>query len=157
MNDSNLYAALNPRVVMVSVAYQGMVEHPEQGRIRAGKPKWYTYKALEEQGIKEGDKVVVDSRGDLVVGEVKVVERGAKLYPNIKYKWVIQRVDTSTHDAIVKREQEFDQALVQMEREKKREALRVELEQRLGSDRVAQLTADFGPGWESPAVGTDSK
>lgn len=150
MNDSNLYAALNPNVVMVGVRYlgqPGFANHPEQGRVevKAKSNGPYTYKALVEQGIKVGDHVVVDSRGTLCVAVVEYVEHGRKLDPGIKYKWVVQAIDYTLHNKAVESEKKFTEAVVEMEREKKRESLRLELESRLGADRVKELTADFTP------------
>lgn len=72
--------------------------------------KTYTYKALNSLGLAEGDWVVVMSPvNQPVTVYVEEVSEFADLnFSEVhNYKWVIQKVDTSTYDNIIGREMEL--------------------------------------------------
>lgn len=135
MKDANLFAALNKNVIAVEVELQ------KDGKL-------YTYKALREWNIKEGDSllVVVTSNNvpETKVVTAKVVHPDAACLGDIKYKWIIQKIDTAAYHDIIEKEKNFEQALLTIERDRKRDELRDELVKRLGTNASAQLASATG-------------
>lgn len=106
-----------------------------------GTQRLYTYKALLEDKVKEGDYVVVDTpSAGLQLCEVHHVDR----VPNIDvdadfdYKWIVQKVDRSKYDERIEREEQFHLAMQEVEREKKRAELRQHFLADIGEDSVAK-------------------
>jgi len=66
----------------------------------ASQKRAFTYKTLED--FKEGDYAVVATERGFTVVRVVSVHPEPKINPKIadKYKWVVQRVDTSLYDKI---------------------------------------------------------
>jgi hypothetical protein len=100
-----------------------MVNHWADGASAQG----YTYKAPLAWNVVAGDKVIVDSpRGaGLTIATVLSVD----VLPNIDvdadfdYKWLVQKVDLTEHEALVERERAFGETMLEVERTKQRESL----------------------------------
>jgi hypothetical protein len=97
------------------------------GTIREGSRK-YTYKTTD-LNLKVDDLVLVKTGNDLKV--VKVMEVHATpqidIDSSIHYTWIIQKIDTTHYDSLLKKEDEFAESLQAIEKEK----------------RKAQMVADF--------------
>jgi hypothetical protein len=79
--------------------------------------KSYTYKVPKHWGVKVHDALVVESNG-LQVVQVVGVDKQADIDPDadFAYKWAVQKVDRSGHEAQLKREQLFLEQLADVER-----------------------------------------
>lgn len=103
----------------------------------------YTFKAHFECMI--GDQILVHgSDGNIVIVECVRVDAEPQLNfeSDIEYKWAIGRVDTSTYDAVVKREAEMINGLRHMERARQRQELLQQLEATLPADGEARKIFD---------------
>lgn len=101
--------------------------------------KVYTYKALLADNIAVGDKVVLQSvyaPFNYAVGNVDRVDETPQIDTNAPYdyKWIIQRVDTTRHDALVSVEQRFIATVQELERKRIQQAA------------VAEFSASFPEG-----------
>jgi hypothetical protein len=132
--DANLFAEWHPETVLVGISLP-------QNYAAGGTTKDYHYKALRSQNIAVGDRIVVDTSGKLCVQTVTKVTDAVNMPAHIKYKWVIQRVDTTVHDDIVERERKFNEQLLAMERATKKEQVRAQIEAKVGAEGLAKLTA----------------
>lgn len=86
----------------------------------------YTYKALLKDNLKPDDMVLVDTPSSgLCVVKVLVVDEEPKIDLNSKfpYKWIVQKVDMSTYNAIQEQEEMFRRRLVEIERNKQKKAV----------------------------------
>lgn len=83
--------------------------------------KQYSYKALRSQGIAIGDQVIVDSpSGEPKVLTVKGIEEFPEFDPNIKYKWIIQRLDRTQYEVLITNETELTKRVKSLLRENTR-------------------------------------
>lgn len=148
MKDANLFAAMNPNVIAVGVTFPSTT-------------KVYHYKAPLSLNLQVGDKVLVNVGSD-EAPEYKVVPV-AEVMPDAttlgerEYKWIVQKVDTTEHDRLVAQEKNFGQAVLVMERSKKREEIKTELAARLGADTVSMLTQSFASPDPAPAMDEGAK
>ena len=97
-----------------------------RARNRNNRVQEYTYKALESDNIQVGDFVVVDSpsNGFTIVQVVRVdAKPRIELNAPFSYKWIVQKVDRTRYEELLKQEQQFNDALVEVERVKQREAV----------------------------------
>jgi hypothetical protein len=112
----------------------------------------YTYKVPKTWGIKEGDLLVVPTRG--TVGFANVVKVDAEpeidVDADFTYKWAIQRVDFEYHNELVANEKKFADTLQEVERVKQRESLLESFRSSLPEGSAArqlfeQTTASLAP------------
>lgn len=83
--------------------------------------KIYSYKALRSQNIAIGDQVIVDTpSGEPKVVTVKSVEEFPEFDPNIKYKWIIQRLDRTKYEELITNETELTHRVKSLLRENTR-------------------------------------
>lgn len=97
-----------------------------RARNRNNRVKSYTYKVLEKDNVKVGDMVVVDSPSDgLCIVQVVGVDAKPRIELDapFSYKWIVQKVDRSVYDDLLRQEERFREALVEVERVKQREAV----------------------------------
>lgn len=86
----------------------------------------YIYKAAIADNLKEGDHVVVETASaGLTVDKVMEVHTAPQIDvdADFDYKWIVQKVDRTEYDARVKRESDFAQMMLEVERTRQREAL----------------------------------
>lgn len=85
----------------------------------------YTYKTLD-QTLRPGDYVVVptDSRHKMTVIRVEEVDVDVDFDSSLEIKWVISRVDTDAHSAILTEETKWIEALKKSEKRHKREEIK---------------------------------
>lgn len=85
----------------------------------------YTYKVWNDIELEAGDLILVNAAGTLKVATVIEVHATPKIDVNssIDYKWIIQKVDTHRHDVATIQDEEFLQALLEVERVKMREQM----------------------------------
>ena len=91
-----------------------------------GGDKEYTYKALESEGVQVGDEVIIDSprEGMKIVMVTRVDSKPQiDLSSPFPYKWIVQKVCRARYDDLLRQEQEFKDALVEVERVRQREVL----------------------------------
>ena len=94
--------------------------------------KEYTYKARFDQLVSAGDQVIVDSPyGGMKVVIVTDVDDFANIDfdATYTYKWIVQKVDTSTYEDNLASEIEAGKAIRQLRNNAKRFAVREELNQ----------------------------
>lgn len=96
--------------------------------------KAYTFKATASMNLAVGDTCVVEAPN----GEFKLVTITAihetpqiDLEADFAYKWLVQKVDTTGYEANKKREQEFTDTLVALEKEKQRQQVLEDMQQHL--------------------------
>lgn len=83
--------------------------------------KIYAYKALKSQNIAIGDQVIVDTpRGEPKVVIVRAVDEFPEFDPNIKYKWIIQRLDRTQYEVLLTNETELTKRVKSLLRENTR-------------------------------------
>lgn len=118
-------------VVFSSKPGYGVPQPPDYGR-RPVEQKTYTYKARLEDNIQVDDTVVVESPTDGFVC-VKVVAVDAvpdiDLDADFEYKWIVQKVDTTIYEKMNEKEKEFQLAMQEVERQKKRDELQKQFEE----------------------------
>lgn len=107
--------------------------------------KGYTYKALVEDNIQPGDTVIVESPQEgLVLVTVMSVDATPKidLSAAFPYKWIVQKVNRARYDELLRQEDEFKEALVEVEREKQRETVLRDFQERLPEGSKARQMFD---------------
>lgn len=130
INHNHILSLLQTGFTTITVSFDIDLTYEEdlvqRARNRNKKEKGYTYKALISDNIKVGDLVVVDSPSN---GLVIVTVTGVDLHPRIDlsapfpYKWIVQKIDRARYDDLLHQEQEFNDALVEVERVKQRESV----------------------------------
>lgn len=118
MNINKLIKALQADLVAVYVKFEGTNRR-------------YAYKAHPDMGVKEGDKVIVDtpSSGLKIVDVLEV----KKEMPQIStLKWVVQKVNTADYEARVSAEESVREKLQAMAEAKEQELLLEQAKQELG-------------------------
>ena len=88
--------------------------------------KTYTFKVLLTDNIKVDDYVVVFTTRGLKTGLVTQVDNTPKidLDADYDYKWIVQKLDIAPYMETLQKEADFNLALVEIERQKKREEFR---------------------------------
>lgn len=104
-------------------------------------PKQYTYKALREWGLKEGDKAIVCVSGRFKVVDILEVTE-PKPDESVVYKWIVQKLDTSAYDNIVEREKQFEDMVKVLKEKNHRKAYLDELHRQVGTENL-QAIIDF--------------
>lgn len=106
----------------------------------------YTYKTVDMHEV--GDKVVVDARGKLKVVEVVEVDTSFPSNQSVKYKWVVSKVDTTTHDNCVKVEEDIQDKLNNAAAERLKKDLLTQVTDLVGVDGVKALEVAVKEGLE---------
>lgn len=102
----------------------------------------YTYKAMIDECIIDGDAVVVNSpsKGLTVVTVTEVhATPQIDINSNFVYQWIVQKVDTTKYKKRKELEDRLAESLLQMERQKQREALAAEVRAAIGEDTMKQI------------------
>lgn len=131
----NEFVHLNEDVVFVEVYF------PDTRREVPSYGKTYSYKALKKWSIEEGDKVIVAVNGYFKIVEVVSVSDPAPK-DNIKYKWIVQKLDTSAYDNIVRKEADFEELVETLKKRNHRKAYLDELHRQVGTENL-QAIIDF--------------
>lgn len=127
MNQSNprmLYALLMDGVITVKVKFSGTPH------------KLYTYKALADWNLQPGDLVMVDSpTNGIVAVEVDEVDSFLDVADGQHngYKWLIQKVDLTSYNDRLAREQKFAVEVQKLNRRKQALQLLKDIESEYGS------------------------
>lgn len=106
----------------------------------------YDYKVMESDNIKVGDFVIVDSpHSGLTVAMVSRVDAKPRidLDAPFAYKWIVQKVDRTRYDEVLKQEEDFKEALVEVERAKQRESVIKDFQERLPENSEARKLFDI--------------
>ena len=124
----------------------------QEARIPDGRRTW-TYLIKKDSGIVEGDFVVVVTPSGFKVVKVVQVDAIAKIDydADFTYKWIIQKVDTTAYEAIIKSEEAFEETMNEVERLKQRDALLASFKEYLPQDGEARRlfeTATSGDAFE---------
>lgn len=110
----------------------------------AGNNNFYTYKALSSENILAGDSVVVLTPKDdykvATVNEVKTSDFIDLSVP-FDYKWIIQKVDTTSYKAIKEREAKLRSVLAGAQLRKQREELLAIYKEELGDSLLSKIKA----------------
>lgn len=87
-------------------------------------PRLYTYKVHKSTALAVGDLVVVPGH-PFTIARVMVVHETAQIDPDFsgKYVWIVQKIDTTTYDACLAREEAFELHRRKVETENARRAL----------------------------------
>ena len=104
----------------------------------------YTYKVGNNLGLKVGDEVVVDARGESKVVTVKRVDLAPKIDLNAtyEYKWVIQKVEKEAYAERLKVEEEVKETLIAVEAEHQRTKLIEKMKAHLPEESQARKMFD---------------
>lgn len=133
INHNHILSLLQTGFTTVNVTFETEdvvdVQQPDRAfpnRTRSRRVKEYTYKALLTDDIKAGDYVVVESpQSGLVIVQVTSVDAKPRIDLEVpfSYKWIVQKIDTARYQELLRQEQEFKDALLEVERVKQREAV----------------------------------
>lgn len=138
--NKNMFALMNNDAVLVIVH---MYDNKGSGNYQKTTTKELTYKALKQQNITVGDRIVVQMGERVYVKTVRDIRPVSELQDDgIEYKWVIAKVDASLYHQVVEKERQFNAKVLQMQRERDAEQLRKDIALRLGEDN-AKLLADL--------------
>lgn len=143
MNQKHLLSLLQNDFTTVDVVFESSMQD-SFGRA-VSQSKTYTYKANLKDDIQEGDKVVVDSPSKgLCVVTVVSVDKTPRIDVNapFDYKWIIQKVDTSRYDEMLKKEGQFLEAMAEVERAHQRQLLLEKFQAHLPEGSEARLLFD---------------
>ena len=98
---------------------------PEDSRPPEPQVQTYSYKVPKDMKLEVGDIVVVPSRDHIAFARVEVVDTMPSLdfSSGDVYKWVIQRVDFTAYNELIKAEAEFSRRMVEVQRMKKQQEM----------------------------------
>ncbi len=124
MKSRHLLALLQTGFTTIQVEFvEGEVKlNTEQRYIK----KQYTYKArLDDNLVVDDYAVVMSPTRGLALVQVKQVDKVPKIDVDAPwtYKWIVQKVDLASYNAILAQEQQFEEAMLEVERTQQREAL----------------------------------
>lgn len=121
-----------------SSPFQPMPAPPMPGTQQAARV--YTYKVELSDNIEVGNVVAVKVGGDVVLAKVVEVHDLPQidLDADFDYRWIVQKIDFTHYDEVAKREAEFNQAMVEVERVKQREKVKRDMEELLGDSPMAK-------------------
>lgn len=117
----------------------------DRARNRNRREKEYDYKALESDNIQVGDLVVVDSpHNGLTIVQVTRVDKKPRidLDAPFPYRWIVQKIDRTHYDEVIKQEEDFKEALVEVERVQQREKVIRDFSEHLPADSEARKLFD---------------
>lgn len=103
--------------------------------------KSYTYKTMDTYEV--GDYAVVHAQGDYKIVEVVAVHKVPQIDvdSNIKYAWVVQKIDLDAHSQMLEREQEFSEHLLELQQKSVRDNAATMLADKLGVSKDELLEA----------------
>ncbi len=131
MKTANIIALLVKNLVSVSVQFK------DSEGVAVGKVYHYL---STDASIEAGSEVVVDSPWTgLTMGVVSEVTRAVDLKDGINYKWVVQKVDRTTHDERLERLAEAQEKFAVLEADARQKALLAELAETLGDGAAETL------------------
>lgn len=148
INHNHVLSLLQEQYTTINISFDNDMtdeDPPYRARNRGQQAKRYTYKARLCDNIKAGDHVIVDTPHN---GLTIVVVESIDPTPNINlsapfpYKWIVQKVDRTVYDELVRREEAFRLALVEVERQKQREAVLKDINEHLPPDSEARKLFD---------------
>ena len=101
----------------------------------------YVYKTVLD--LEFGDSVVVNVSGKLKVATVTEIHKVPRLDMDsqLEYKWIIQKVDTTKYDELLKLESEFQDKLTEIVQQDLREKAIDMLRVKLGSENTNLASA----------------
>ena len=101
----------------------------------------YVYKTVLD--LEFGDSVVVNVSGKLKVATVTEIHKVPRLDMDsqLEYKWIIQKVDTTKYDELLKLESEFQDTLTEIVQQDLREKAIDMLRVKLGSENTNLASA----------------
>lgn len=130
LNHNHILSLLQTGFTTVGVTFEVNMDADSDPTLRTRnrnqRVKDYTYKALESDNLQVGDLVVVDSPSEgLVIVQVTRVDSKPKIDLDVpfSYKWIVQKIDRTRYDSLLKQEADFKEALVEVERVKQRETV----------------------------------
>lgn len=117
MNYTTAVMLFNENIKAVTVAYEDPKDNPSQ--------KTWMFKTLDHS-IKKDDIVIVQSGTRHGLTTAKIIDDNAEVDfdSNIELKWIVSKVDTSTHAKIIEEEKIWIDTMKQAEMKKKREDIR---------------------------------
>lgn len=103
--------------------------------------RYYTYKTIDDFEI--GDFVIVKTQNKLQVVEVVEVHKVPQIDvdSNIKYQWIVQKVDTTSYDEMTLREDKFAEHLLEIQQKAIRANASRMLAEKLGVEESDLLEA----------------
>lgn len=125
MSTLNLAAMLMENVKTVDVRFKKNNGH-------------YTYKTVED--LEEGQVVVVDTQYGPKTARVMEVHNIPKFNSDMELKWVISKVDFTKFEKLNSIEQKFQDQLLRIEQQSKRQQALDALKERLGIEETDKLT-----------------
>lgn len=143
MNQSHLLSLLQNGFTTIDVVFESNMQDGF-GSVKA-QSKTYTYKADLKDNIQVGDKVIVDSPSKgLHVVTVVGVDKTPRIDVSapFTYKWIVQKVDTARYDEMLKKEEEFLEAMAEVERAHQRQLLLEKFKNHLPEGSEARLLFD---------------
>ena len=101
----------------------------------------YVYKTVLD--LEFGDSVVVNVSGKLKIATVTEIHKVPRLDMDsqLEYKWIIQKVDTTKYDELLKLESEFQDTLMEIVQQDLREKAIDMLRVKLGSENTNLASA----------------
>lgn len=142
MNYSTAIFLINPDVRAVSVSY----EQDAEGK---GVRPFHTFKTFDTE-TDVGDFVVIPTgtRHNMTVARVEEVDLEIEVDSTADLKWLVGRVDTAAHEAVVASEARAIQTIKSAEKRAKQEELKAKL---LADNPDLQKLAHIGAG-DAPAL-----
>jgi len=121
VDNSKIVFLLNESVTAVKAVY----EPGEDMLSKTATPKVYTFKSFDPS-VKVGDLAVVETNTRFGFTVVKIIEVDVDVDFDspIELKWLVQRLDTASHEAMLKSEAEAIAAVNAAEKRRKRDELR---------------------------------
>lgn len=125
--DKNIAALLRQDTKTVHVSFDQVandfdelnhIESPTSKKYAAQStkpPSAKTYLYVTDMNLAIGDTVIVDARGNLALAFVHVVDDDVKIEPNsnTQYKWVIAKIDLTSHVSNMERNVQIEQAVAE--------------------------------------------
>lgn len=112
--DKNIAALLKEDTYTVAVVFDSADSSPDGAPSQRKNTRPYTF-VCDIPGVQENDSVIVDTANGFKVGVVLKVDEDLRIDPNseIKYRWVVQRVDLAAFREKQARLEELELLLAQ--------------------------------------------
>lgn len=143
INHNHILSLLQTGFTTVQISFEDNEPSPFNDPRR--KPKTYTYKALLDDKLVDGDSVIVDSpHNGLTIAHVVKVDAKPRIDLNaaFPYKWIDQKVDRARYDDLLRQEEEFKDALLEVERVRQTEEVLKGFKEHLPPDSEARKLFD---------------
>lgn len=127
MNYTTAIFLVNDAVRAVAVSYQPLAQTGPNGE-RLGERPFYTFKTLDPS-IKVGDFVTIptDTRWTMTTARVEEVDLDVDFDSDVQLKWIVGRVATEDHAAILAAEADAVTKIRSAEKKRKQDELRAKL------------------------------